>query len=170
MKTLTIRWQRLLDEKGQTCERCGLTGKEVQKALAALRKSMRPVGIRVVLEQEALSPEACVKDISQSNRIWIAERPLEEWLGAETGKSPCASCCAQLGDAVECRTIAVGGKTYEAIPAELIIRAGLRAGTQLLEAPARDACCPPSGSTQPKDSGCCPRSAQCQDRCAPTKE
>lgn len=23
-KNLTIRWQRLVDEKGQTCERCGL--------------------------------------------------------------------------------------------------------------------------------------------------
>ena len=31
MKVLTIRWQRLLDEKNQTCERCGSTGQELQK-------------------------------------------------------------------------------------------------------------------------------------------
>ena len=32
MKTLTIRWQRLVDESGQTCTRCKETGGAVETA------------------------------------------------------------------------------------------------------------------------------------------
>ena len=164
MKTLTIRWQRLVDEEGQTCERCGSTEKEVRTALASLRKSLAALRIHVVLEEKALSPEVCAKDISQSNRIWVGERPLEEWLDAQVGKSPCGFCCADLGETVECRTVTVGVKTYEAVPAELIIKAGLLAGAQLLEAPSSDTCCPTPTSTQEEGSKCCPKPTQCQDK------
>jgi hypothetical protein len=40
MKTLTIRWQRLVNETGETCERCGATGDTVQNAFARLKKSL----------------------------------------------------------------------------------------------------------------------------------
>lgn len=141
-RALTIRWQRLVDEKGQTCERCGSTEKELQEAIGSLKKSLGALGIKIVLEKKALDPETCARDISQSNRIWICERPLEEWLGAKVGKSVSGYCCAELSDSAECRTITVGGETYEAIPAELIIKAGLIAGSQLLEAPSGESCCP----------------------------
>jgi len=143
VKTLTIRWQRLVDEEGQTCERCGSTEKEVRKALASLTESLGVLRINVILEKQALSPEMCEKDISQSNRIWVGERPLEEWVDAQVGKSPCGFVCADLGEAVECRTVTMGGKTYETIPAELIIKAGLLAGSQLIEMPSMESCCPP---------------------------
>ena len=78
MKTMTILWQRLVNEKGQTCERCGLTEKELQKAIQSLKESLAPLGITVLLKKEPLDPEKCAKDVSQSNRIWINERSLEE--------------------------------------------------------------------------------------------
>ena len=157
MKTLTVRWQRLVDEEGQTCKRCGSTEKEVQEAIASLRKSLGALGIDVVLEKKALSPEVCAKDISQSNRIWVGKRTLEEWLGAQVGKSPCGSCPADLGEKVECRTVTVGGKTYETIPAELIIKAGLVAGSQLVETPSGESCCPPPGPAKNAGPSCCPK-------------
>jgi len=165
VKMLTVRWQRLVDEKGQTCERCGSTEKELQEALGSLKKSLGSLGIEVVLDKRALDPKTCAKDISQSNRIWIGERPLEAWLGAKVGKSVCGFCCAHLGDAVECRTMTVGGKTYEAIPAKLIIKAGLLAGSQLLDAPSGQSGCQAPRSIQKKSSKCCPTSAQCQHKC-----
>ena len=147
MKVLKIEWQRLVDEKGQTCQRCGSTEKEVQKAFQSLKQSLAPLRIRVILEKEALDPATCAKDISQSNRIWIGGRPLEEWLKAEVGQSPCGICCAELGSDVECRTVEVEGQTYEEIPADLIIKAGLLAASQLFtpKIPS-SSCCPQSNS------------------------
>lgn len=53
---------------------------------------------------------------------------LEDWLGAVTASSPyCGSC----GDN-ECRTVSVSDQIYEAIPAALIVRAGLLAAADVL--------------------------------------
>ena len=153
MKTLAIRSQRLVDENGQTCERCGATEKEVQKAYQNLEKSLSPLGIKVVLEEKALDSATCAKDISESNRIWIDDRPLEEWLDAEVGKSSCDFCCEELGPNVECRTVTHEGRTFETIPANLIVKAGLLAASRLLSAEQTEPCCgeKPAGN-------CCPQS------------
>lgn len=156
MKMLTIKWQRLVYGSGQTCQRCGLTGKEVQKAFRSLKKSLTPLGIKVTLEEKVLDPESCAKDISQSNRIWIDEKPLEEWLGAEVGKSPCATCCAEIGSEVECRTVEVKGEIYEEIPAELIIKAGLLAASQLFDVAPGKPCCESETPTKKPSGVCCP--------------
>ena len=95
-KILKITWQRLVDERGQTCDRCGATEVEIQEAFQSLKKSLAPLGIKVVLEKKALDPAVCAKDISQSNRIWIGKQSLEEWLGAKVGRSLCGFCCAEL--------------------------------------------------------------------------
>ena len=147
MKVLTIRWQRLVYKNGQTCQRCGSTEKELQKAFQSLKQSLAPLRIRVILEKESLDPATCAKDVSQSNRIWIGGRPLEEWLKAEVGQSPCETCCAELGSNVECRTVEVEGQAYEEIPADLIIKAGLLAASQLFtpKIPS-SSCCPQSNS------------------------
>ena len=138
MKVLQICWQRLVDEQDLTCDRCGTTEKAVEKAIQKLRRSLKELDIDVVLEKKAISPSTFSKDPLQSNRIWIAEKPLEEWLSATSGQSQCGSTC---GDS-ECRTVTVDGKTYEAIPAELIIKAGLLAGAQLLYGENHSTCCP----------------------------
>ena len=92
----------------------------------------------------------------RSNRILIEGRSLEDWLGGEVGQSPCGSCCAEIGEEVECRTVKVDGTTYEVIPAELIVRAGLQAASELVQAPPPTPCCP--GSAEPREAGapCCP--------------
>jgi hypothetical protein len=131
-KVLTVRWQRLVDG-GQTCDRCGSTEKELQEAVQSLKTSLRGLGIEVVLEKKSLDPAAFAKDVSQSNRIWIGKRTLEEWLGAKTGKSDCGFCYSAIGGKVECRTVVIDGQTYESIPAKLIVKAGLLAGADLLE-------------------------------------
>jgi len=142
LKILTIRWQRLVDEKGQTCKRCGSTEMELQKAFQGLEKSLDPLGIKVTLDKSVLDSKTCAEDISQSNRIWIGERVLEEWLGAEVGKSLCGFCCEELSDSVECRTIIFENKVYETIPAILIIKAGLQAASQMLIVAEDEPCCP----------------------------
>ena len=121
MKTIKIVWQRLVDEQGQTCPRCGATEQELHKALRFLAKSLLPLGIAFSLETRALESQEFDQDPSQSNRLWIDNKPLEKWVKAEPGASPC---CGPCGEA-ECRTLTVEGKTLETIPAELIIKAAL---------------------------------------------
>lgn len=123
MKTLLVEWQRLLDEEKQTCPRCGSTEQEVEKAVKDLNQMLAPSDIAVNLVKKAIYPETFKKDALQSNKILIAGKTLEEWLGATTGQS---KCCETCGDA-ECRTVEYGGDSHEAIPAELIVRAGLTA-------------------------------------------
>lgn len=128
MKTLLIRWQRLINKAGKTCKRCDSTGKAARKAFEKLRGSLAPLGVRVKLETAALGLRAFAKDPLQSNRVWIGGRPLEEWLGAGVGKSRCCAACA----GAECRTVSVEGNIHEVIPEGLIIRAGLLAAAELL--------------------------------------
>ena len=66
---------------------------------------------------------------SESNRIWIDGKPLEGWLRAQAGSS---RCCDECGDN-HCRTVEVGGRTYEVIPEELLVRAGMIAGKRMLD-------------------------------------
>jgi len=67
--------------------------------------------------------------VLQSNKILIAGKTLEEWVGAKTGQS---KCCETCGDA-ECRTVEYADETHEAIPADLIVRAGLVAAARLFD-------------------------------------
>ncbi|MBS1126283.1 MAG: ribonuclease [Nitrospirae bacterium] len=127
MKMLIIEWQRLLDERNKTCPRCGSTEQEVEKAVLSLKQTLKSAGIDVSLVKKAINPQRFKKDVLQSNKILIAGKTLEEWLGAGTGQSPCCEVC---GDA-ECRTVEYADQTHETIPADLIVKAGLLATTQV---------------------------------------
>ncbi|QUN32222.1 DUF2703 domain-containing protein (plasmid) [Cupriavidus sp. KK10] len=120
MKTLPIVWQRLVSS-GQTCPRCASTGDEVERAFRQLREQLMPLGIEPVLETREIDEATFQASPSESNRIWIAGKPLEEWVNASVGSSACCSVC---GDS-ECRTVDVGGTTYEVVPEELLVKAGL---------------------------------------------
>jgi len=157
--TMTVRWQRLVREDGSTCSRCGGTEEEFRAAVASLREALRPLGIEVAAAEVALSSEECAADIMQSNRIWIEDRPLEEWLGAEVGASLCGACCPGLDDEVECRTVSVDGTTYEVVPARLIVRAGLVAASGLLARDSAGACCPAAVDCGTGEAPCCPESS-----------
>jgi len=121
MKTIKIVWQRLVDDRGQTCPRCSATEQELHKALRFLTKSLLPLGIVFNLETRALDAQEFGRDPMESNRLWIDNKPLEKWLKAETGASPCSGPCGET----ECRALNVEGETFETIPAELIIKAAL---------------------------------------------
>lgn len=127
MKTLAIEWQRLLDEHEKTCPRCGSTEQEVENAVTRLNQELEFFEINVSLVKKAIEPASFKKDVLQSNKIVIADKTLEEWLGAETGQSRCCDVC---GDA-ECRTVEFADQTYETIPAHLIVKAGLLAASQV---------------------------------------
>jgi len=126
MKTLNIKWQRLITD-GQTCERCGSTEEELEKAISNLKKSLSPMQIDVVLEKSEISFDEFEKNPLSSNNIFIDEKPLEEWVGGIVGQS---QCCGPCGDS-ECRTVCVDGQNYETIPSDLIMKAGLLAASRL---------------------------------------
>ncbi len=126
-KTLVIEWQRLLDENKQTCPRCGSTEQEVEKAVKELNRLLAPNGVAVVLVKKSINLKSFKKDTLQSNKILIAGKPLEEWLGAATGRSKCCTVCGEA----DCRTIEYVGDTHETVPLELIVRAGLTAAALL---------------------------------------
>ena len=86
----------------------------------------------------AIEPALEIRDIdeasfkanpSESNRIWIGGRPVEQWLGARVGSTRCCSVCGES----ECRTVEIGAGTFEAIPQELFLKAALIASSELLE-------------------------------------
>ena len=152
VKILKIEWHRLMAD-GQTCPRCGNTGKEVENASRSLEQSLSPLGIKVVLEKHELTPGAFQQDPSKSNRILLNGRPLEEWLGLKVGQSPC---CGSCGDA-ECRTLVAPGQVYETIPADLIVKAGLLAATQILGSNPGGPCGPGQNlcGELPSSHNCC---------------
>jgi hypothetical protein len=134
--TMKIKWKRLIS-KGETCLRCGSTEEELRRAISTLKQSLAPLGIEVILEKEELSVTEFKKDPSQSNRIWINNRSLEDWIEGTVGRSPCCDVCSPH----DCRTVEVEGQIYETIPAEIIIKAGLLAASQLVSPRAGESCC-----------------------------
>ena len=150
---VTIRWQRLVGEQGGTCARCGGTETEVQQATAQLERSLAALGVTVSLEQQSLDADTFLRDVAASNRIWINDRPLEDWLGADVGASSCTFCCTEAGAEVECRTVVHDGRTFETIPASLIVQAGLMAAVDTLSATTTSSCC--RGTSSAPAGGCC---------------
>ena len=145
MISLPIIWQRLVSADGKTCDRCDATYQAIQRAFNTLKETLRPLGIEPTLEARELDEKSFKANPSESNRIWIAGRPMEEWLGARVGSSRCCSVCGES----ECRTVEVVGTTFEAIPEKLFLQAALPASAQLLESttegpsPAGERCCEP---------------------------
>ena len=137
MKSLQIIWQRLVSSDGKTCDRCNATYQEMQRAVSKLKEALRPLGIEPTLEITEIDEKSFKAEPSESKRIWIAGRPMEDWLGARVGSSHCCSVCGES----ECRTVEVEGITFEAIPEKLFLKAALAASSQLLdltpEAPPR---------------------------------
>ena len=95
MSELKIRWQRLVDDSGQTCNRCSGTGYEIQFAAEMLHTALDPLGISVVTETRKLNTSEFMQAPLESNRVWIADKPLEEWLKAEVRQSQCCGSCGE---------------------------------------------------------------------------
>jgi len=128
MLKLKIVWQRLLSPEGKTCDRCDATYHEIFQAVAKLKVALAPLGIEPDLEVRAIDDSKFRKAPSESNRIWVAGQPIEEWLNATVGSS---SCCSVCGDS-PCRTVEIGGQRFEVVPESLLLRASLVAASSLL--------------------------------------
>lgn len=144
MKSLPIIWQRLVNSDGKTCDRCSATYQEMRRAVEKLKEALRPLGIEPTLEAREIDEESFKANPRESNRVWIAGRPIEEWLGARVGGSRCCSVCGES----ECRTVEVGGTVFEAIPEKLLLKAALVAASQLLD-PRTE------GASRPGEPRCC---------------
>lgn len=119
MNRLRIEW-RHFETDGETCVRCSETGKTLFELVEELKKELAARDIEVVFSETKLP----VEEIGQSNMILLNSIPLENWSsGAKASENICSSCCELIGDEVCCRTIEYEGKTFEAIPEELIRRA-----------------------------------------------
>ncbi|MGD8628767.1 MAG: DUF2703 domain-containing protein, partial [bacterium] len=129
-----------------------------------LARELEDHGIEVVLAKTDFSPEECQEYPERANRILVGGYGVDYWLGAEVGKSPCEGFCKQtLGDNGSCQNLIYEGKTYEVIPAELIVKAGLAAAAHPSTFVTAGNCsgCPSSGR--------CPSSikaaASCKGNC-----
>lgn len=129
MKSLPIVWQRLVDPDGKTCDRCSATYQEMQRAVGKLKAALRPLGIEPTIVVREINEQSFKANPSESNRIWIAGKPMEEWLGARVGSSRCCSVCGES----ECRTLELKAGEFEAIPEALFLKAALAATSELLE-------------------------------------
>lgn len=127
MSDLLIRWVHLSVE-GKTCQRCSGTGEELAKAVETLQKILSPLDIKVAFEEIEITPDEFVCDPLRSNEIWLNGKLLEEWLGAKTTQTPCCDVC---GDE-ECRALEIDGQLHEVITADLIVKAGLVAASELI--------------------------------------
>jgi len=128
-KILKIKWQRLVSE-GETCPRCGSTEKELDKGILILKQSLAPFGVEIELDKERLYLSESEKDPLRSNRIWISSLSIEDYIKGKVGQNPCCGVCGPY----ECRTVEIEGRTYETIPSEIIVKAGLFAASQLVDA------------------------------------
>ena len=129
---LPIIWQRLVSADGKTCQRCDATYQHMRSAIAKLKDALKPLNIEPTIELREIDDRSFRNNPAQSNRIWIAGKPLEEWLNASVGSSPCCSVC---GDA-PCRTLEVEGSVFEDIPEAMIVKAALIAAAQSIGQPA----------------------------------
>ena len=80
----------------------------MQRAFAKLKEALAPLGIEPTLEIREIDKDSFRINPSESNRIWIAGKPMEEWLDANVGSSRCCSVCGESS----CRTLQVGAHTW----------------------------------------------------------
>jgi hypothetical protein len=123
VKQLPITWRLVSLTGGRAIAVARLSRKS--RAVATLQDVLRPLGI-----------EPNPRD-GRSNATFRADPPVQphgcgdRWRTGWTHRRQ-QPCCSVCGDA-ECRTVEVGGTTFETIPERLLIRASLIAAAQLLE-------------------------------------
>ncbi|WP_236574162.1 DUF2703 domain-containing protein [Hydrogenophaga sp. PBL-H3] len=154
VKQMPIVWKRLV-KGGATCARCESTGLELEAAVTKLADALRPLGIEPVLETREIDEAAFKDNTSESNRVWIGGRSIEEWLGAAVGMSRCCSVCGES----DCRTLELDGRIYETIPENQFVRAGLMAASEVMGSPssqvgATASCCSASSGADATSANC----------------
>lgn len=128
MKKIEITWQRLVDEKGDTCDRCNKTYLNLESAIEKLKPLLDTIGIEVSFNKKALSMEEFKKNPLSSNVIIINGKKIEDILNLKIGQS---SCCGPCGDS-ECRTVIDESEEKEEIEERLIIKAFLKEVVEII--------------------------------------
>jgi hypothetical protein len=122
--TLLVEWRHIGESVDATCERCAATGRTLAEVVAAIRPALSARRIRVRVTETVLPPER----IGESNTILFNGIPIEDLLDeVRVEMTPCTSCSCITGTEASCRAIVCGDETHEALPADLILKAALRA-------------------------------------------
>lgn len=121
-KRLEIEWKHFAVGDA-TCERCGMTGDSLQKAVDELRREYTPAGVTINLSETILDKTR----IGESNEIRMNGTLLEDLLSATVVSTDCPSCGTLAGESTCCRALEFGNKLYEDIPVAMIKKAACRA-------------------------------------------
>jgi len=122
-RLLTIEWRHLVVD-GNTCLRCGETGRALDSVVVDLGRELAPRGVKVAFNEVKLGPER----IAESNSILFNGESIEAVLpDLEVTYTSCQSCCGMVGKPVECRAVVYRGKTYDEVPEAAIRAAALKA-------------------------------------------
>jgi hypothetical protein len=148
--TLTIAWHKVSDADGSICDLSTATEQSIEQASLELTRTLAPHGVKV--EVKTLTPEKVEGSTCLCNRVLIQGRYIDEWLDAEVVKAPCSGCpnqsgCAGSGSACAGQTAMVHqGITYNIVPANLIVMAGMVAAADLTGEPISYNGCPGAGA------------------------
>lgn len=126
---IVIKWQRLVDENGETCDRCNKTYQNLKEALSLIKSLLNKLDIDLTFEKVAINLDDFKKNPLSSNQILIDDEPIEKILSLKIGQS---SCCGPCGDK-ECRTIIEGEKEVEEVPVKTILMSLLKRVNEIIE-------------------------------------
>lgn len=128
MKKLDVIWQRLVDEKGETCDRCNKTYLNLESAMEKLKPLLTNIGVEINFQKKALSMDEFKKNPLSSNEIIINGKKIEDVLNLKVGQS---CCCGPCGDS-ECRTVIDETGEKEEVEERLIIKAILKEVVEII--------------------------------------
>jgi len=128
MKKLDVTWQRLVDEKGETCDRCNKTYLNLESAIEKLKPLLINIGVAINFQKKALSMDEFKKNPFSSNEIIINRKKIENVLNLKVGQS---GCCGPCGDS-ECRTVIDETGEKEEVEERLIIKAILKEVVEII--------------------------------------
>ena len=97
----------------------GETGANVRAAVEAMRPVLGAMGVRLELREVELAPG----EIAHSNEVLVDGVPIETLVGGQAAVSDGPSSGDLVGEPGRCRTVAVGGQEYEALPGSMIAAA-----------------------------------------------
>ena len=125
MDVSTIRIRHYAPE-GAECGPVQETYETLSNMVEQLGPKLANMGFPVTLEKVSSGGDPARNNMvtMESEKIEFPETPLDEILGLEASAKPC-NCSAGEGHG-ECRTIEIGGDTYQAIPPGLIADGLLR--------------------------------------------
>lgn len=118
MQEINIEW-RHYDKEGETCTRCNNTGDNIQKAIKEISADPSFDDTEITFRETKLKADK----MSESNTVLINGITIESILDGSVSENYCHSCSCLAGKGSNCRTIEVKGKSYEAIPKEIVMKA-----------------------------------------------